>query len=127
MNWLKSKWRRFKYYLIGLLIIPSSLATLGAINSIKVNSALNEIESLQANYLSSNGKYAGYNTKKNDLGTFDNKTKYDIQVIEYKTPKAEVGFQVILRNGDYVKHIGYGPEAGGRTADWTYAPFSIAL
>lgn len=45
------------------------------------------------------------------------------RVFEYVTPSLEPGYQVIFRKAsgtdEYVKSVGYGPEADNRTSEWS--------
>lgn len=81
----------------------------------KVNDLVKAIEAEQTSFVASNNKYKQIKSVEDDGVTKE--------VIEYVCPDKSVGYQVILKmikdEKNYVKSIGYGPEAESRTFDWT--------
>jgi len=88
---------------------------------IQIHGTSASIAAAEDRYYAQHGKYASLNK----IGGFVNMTNYQVNIIDYITPKGGMGYQVEYRDNNNRKIIGYGPEADQRTADWHYSPLTL--
>lgn len=90
-------------------------AKLGGIDASSASSTISSVSDNESTYIQTHPKYQ--EIPKTDTPDFS------YEVIEYQTPKGEVGYQTVITTdtatSTTVQSIGYGTEAKDRTQSWT--------
>ena len=126
MDNIKNILKKFKIWIIAFIFGGAVLASgLGGEDEISIyNLSTEEKDKIQAEVSSIDviaGDCVSKKTKCKQIKKYEKDgNKYETH--EYKTPKGDTGYQTFIYKTvgekEYVKSIGYGVEADGRTFDW---------
>ena len=122
MNWLKEKWSKFKKLIVGFLV---AIGLLGVAVGADIAVLTKEEEEFVLKIQDIQIKECEKGHCKQVSRTIEDNIDYEVQ--EYKTPSGEVGYQIIIYDGDLTRSYGYGVEETSRTYTIDKSTFSPEL